>query len=138
MSSSHAAHAPHDGKVHAHVSSFGFLVAIFLTLIVLTVVTVGASYFDFGSANTLIAVLIATVKATLVALFFMHLRYDKPFHGMVFVASFVFLGTFLLLTMDDLTTRGIVEPANGAHVNPRTGEPAPGGMPGGNAPSAHH
>ncbi len=117
-----------DGRVHAHVSSFGFMVGIFLALIALTVITVGASYVDFGSASPVIAVLIATVKASLVALFFMHLRHDRPFNGFIFVMAFVFLGVFLLLTMDDVGTRGRIDDSAGVMVNPRTGEVAPGGI----------
>jgi cytochrome c oxidase subunit 4 len=105
-----------------------FLCAIFMALIFLTVLTVAASYVDFGSANTVIAVLIATVKASLVALFFMHLRYDKPFHGFVFVIAFVFLGVFLMLTMDDIGTRGRVDDSAGVQILPRNAAPAPGGI----------
>jgi cytochrome c oxidase subunit 4 len=127
----HDEHGAHDdGAVHAHISPWTFLVAIFGALIVLTLLTVAASYVNFGSANTIIAILIATVKASLVALFFMHLRYDKPFLGFIFVAAFGFLGLFLLLTMDDLGTRGRVDDAAGVHILPRTGQEAPGGMAG--------
>src|SRR5262249_7313031 len=90
---SHAAHD--DGRVHAHISGFGFLCAIFATLIVLTIITVAVSYVDLGSANTVVAIVVATIKASLVALFFMHLRHDKAFHGFVFVIAFVFLSLFL-------------------------------------------
>jgi cytochrome c oxidase subunit 4 len=128
MSSSTHGHAHDDGRVHAHVSPWWFLCGIFGALIVLTILTVAASYVDFGSANTVIAVLIATMKASLVALFFMHLRYDKPFHGFVFMMAFVFLGVFLMLTMDDLGTRGRVDDSAGVQVLPRNGQVAPGGI----------
>jgi cytochrome c oxidase subunit 4 len=127
MSDQHA-HAQDDGKVHAHVSPFLFLCSIFGALIFLTVVTVAASRFDFGSANTIIAVLIATVKATLVATFFMHLKYDKGFHALIFVMSFVFLGVMLFLTLEDIDTRGKVDPDNGVRILERRGEGAPGGF----------
>ena len=126
--SDHHAHAHDDGKVHAHVSPFLFLCAIFGALIVLTVITVAASRFDFGSANTIIAVLIATVKASLVATFFMHLKYDKGFHALIFVMSFVFLGVMLLVTLEDIDTRGKVDPDNGVRILERRGENAPGGF----------
>lgn len=121
-------HAHDDGKVHAHVSSFLFLCAVFAALIVLTVITVAASRVDFGSANTIIAVLIATAKATLVATFFMHLKYDKGFHALVFIMSFVFLGVFLFITLEDLNTRGRVNPDSTVRVLERRGENAPGGF----------
>lgn len=122
------AHAHDDGKVHAHVSSFLFLCAVFAALIVLTVITVAASRFDFGSANTVIAVLIATVKATLVATFFMHLKYDKGFHALIFVMSFVFLGVMLGLSSEDIDTRGQVSPDSTVRILERRGEQAPGGF----------
>jgi cytochrome c oxidase subunit 4 len=141
----HAAHGhADDGRVHAHISSVKFLVGIFATLIFLTFITVYVSYFDFGSANTFVAVFVATVKATLVSLFFMHLRYDKPFNGVIFVMAFVFLGLLLLLCWDDLSTRGTVDEHNGSRILHRSGEIAPGSIavpaaPAGGtaAPAAH-
>lgn len=117
-----------DGDVHAHVSSPLFMVGVFLTLIFLTVVTVAVSYVDLGSANTVVAVLVATIKASLVASFFMHLRWDKPFHALIFVAAFFFLGLLLMFSNDDISTRGHVDPASGGHVLDRTGQVAPGGL----------
>lgn len=127
--SSHDAHGHgHDeGAVHAHISGWKFLVGIFLALIFLTAVTYGVSYVDLGPANTVVAIAVATMKASLVALFFMHLRYDKLFHGVVFVMAFVFLGLFLMLTLDDRDTRARIDSANSATVY--RGEAAPGGMP---------
>jgi cytochrome c oxidase subunit 4 len=122
------AHAHDDGKVHAHVSSFFFLCAIFTALIGLTVITVAASRFDFGSANTIIAVLIATVKATLVATFFMHLKYDKGFHALIFIMSFVFLGVMLGLSSEDVDSRGRVDTSSTVRILERRGEQAPGGF----------
>ncbi len=118
-----------DGKVHAHVSSTMFLVAIFCALIFLTFVTVAVSYFDLGPWNLFMAIAIATLKATLVGLFFMHLLHDKPFNGFVFMMAFAFLGAFIVLTFTDLTTRAQVDPENGARVLRSTGEMAPGGLP---------
>lgn len=117
-----------DGKVHAHVSSPFFLIAIFAALIVLTVITVAVSYVDLGSANTFVAMLVATMKASLVSIFFMHLAHDKPFNALVFVGAFVFLGVFISFSNDDLTTRTRVDPDSGAHVLERDGRPAPGGL----------
>jgi cytochrome c oxidase subunit 4 len=132
MSSSTAAHATHghdDGAVHAHISNFAFLCAIFATLVVLTIITVAASYVDFGSGNTVIALIIATIKAGLVATFFMHLRYDKLFNTLAFLSAFLFLAVFLLLTSDDDWRRGQVDDAYGTKVFDQSGELAPGGFP---------
>lgn len=117
-----------EWAVHAHISDVKFLVAIFAALIVLTVITVAVSRVDLGAANTVVAVLVATIKASLVATFFMHLRHDKAFNSVIFISAFVFLGIFLFFTQDDLTTRGRIDPANGVSVYARNGEAAPGGF----------
>src|SRR5579872_3138708 len=129
---SHAAHAhdhPDDGNVHAHIATWQFYCGIFAALVVLTVVTVKVSYYDFGSLNILIALLIATAKASLVATFFMHLRHDNLFNALAFVASFVFLALFILLTYDDIGRRAELDPSYGGRVFPQTGQAAPGGLP---------
>jgi cytochrome c oxidase subunit 4 len=118
-----------DGAVHVHIASNGFYWGIFGALICLTFITVKVSYYDFGSANILIALLVATMKASLVAAFFMHLRYDKLFNTLAFLAAFLFLAIFIFLTYDDLGERARVDPAYGAKVNLQTGAAAPGGEP---------
>ena len=149
MSTSTSDHASHahdldDGEVHAHVNSPLFMIAIFAALIVLTIITVAVSYVDLGAANTFVAIAIATLKASLVATFFMHLKGDKPIHSIIFVGAFLFLVIFLGLSNDDLVTRGHVDVDNGARVLERTGVRAPGGLqtPAGSAPAAgaaeHH
>jgi cytochrome c oxidase subunit 4 len=120
----HHGHAD-DGKVHAHISSARFYLGVFGALIVLTFITVKVSYYDFGSANTVIAILIATMKASLVAAFFMHLRHDRLFNTLAFLAAFLFLSVFLLLTYDDLGKRGMVDPTYGGKVEPVSGQVAP-------------
>jgi cytochrome c oxidase subunit IV len=103
-------------------------------LLVLTGITVGASYIHFGSgaANVVVALTIATIKATLVALFFMHLLHDKPVNGIIAAAGFIFLGLFLMFTLLDFDTRenplprnlpGVVTPPPPAAAAPVT--PAP-------------
>jgi len=95
---------------HAHTSSSSIYLIILGALLVLTCVTVGAAYVDFGSFNLVIAVLIATVKATLVAMFFMHLRHDPPINAIIFVSSLIFLGLFLLFPLIDIQSRDKVVP----------------------------
>lgn len=84
-----------------HVVSLPVVFGVFAALMVLTTLTVGVSYFDFGPFNLLIALAVATLKATLVGLYFMHLRYDSPFHGLIFVIGLVSLGLFLAITLLD-------------------------------------
>jgi cytochrome c oxidase subunit 4 len=122
-------HAKHDGQVHAHIASAQFYWGIFAALVTLTIITVRVSYYDFGSANIIIALLVATAKASLVAAFFMHLRHDNLFNTIAFLAAFLFLAIFILLTYDDTGHRGQIDPDYGGTVQPRSGQAAPGGMP---------
>ena len=125
-------HVSHDhddgGAVHVHISPSRFYWGIFGALVCLTIATVKVSYYDFGSANILIALLIATMKATLVAAFFMHLRYDKLFNTVAFLAAFLFLGIFILLTGDDLIVRAH-DHGYAQKMSAETGLQAPGGEP---------
>ena len=74
----------------------------------------GASYIHFGSgaANVVVALTIATIKAILVALFFMHLLHDKPVNGLIAAAGFIFLGLFLMFTLLDFDSRNDYQPRN--------------------------
>ena len=68
---------------------------------VLTVVTVGVAQFDLGAMDMPVALLVAGVKATLVCLFFMHLRWDRPINTLVLIGSIFFVVLFLIITMFD-------------------------------------
>jgi cytochrome c oxidase subunit 4 len=85
-----------------------------IALLILTGITVGASYIHFGSgaANVVVALTIATIKGTLVALFFMHLLHDKPVNGLIAAAGFIFLGLFLMFTLLDFDSRQNYQPRN--------------------------
>lgn len=97
---------------HSHsVTSPKVYAGVLGALLVLTVVTVTAAGIDFGSYNTVIALVIATVKASLVALFFMHLRHDK-FNAVVFLGGILFLAVFLIFTLFDINSRVTVLPGN--------------------------
>lgn len=97
----------HGGKDHVpHVLPFSTYVKTLATLLFLTVITVAASYVNFGAANLWIAMLIATVKASVVALIFMHLFYDHKFHSVVLAMGVIFLGVFIAFVMFDTETRG--------------------------------
>ena len=102
----HASHG-HGGKDHVpHILPFATYVKTLAALLVLTVITVAASYVNFGAANLWIAMAIATVKASVVALIFMHLFWDHKFHSIVLVMSLIFLGVFISFTMFDTEARG--------------------------------
>ncbi len=76
-------------------------------LLILTAITVAAAGIHFGSSNIniVIALGIATIKATLVALVFMHLRHDKPVNAIIAVSGFLFLALLLAYCMIDIDTR---------------------------------
>lgn len=142
--SDHSHEHPDDGGVHVHVHSTKFYAGILGTLLFLTIVTVAVSYVDIdgilalgrevqgvGAWNLSVAILIATMKATLVCLFFMHLKDDKRFNALVFLGGLLFIGVFFAYTMNDTTTRGQTgDPFNGVAVDPQTGLRAPGGISG--------
>lgn len=138
-----------DGAVHAHVSSVPFYAAIFMGLLFLTGLTVGQSYVDLGKLNLAAVVIIASMKASLVLLFFMHLRHDAKFNGLMIVGCIGFIGIFFAYTFNDVGHRGEFDGDSSVWVNPRTGEIAPGSMeprkaepehaaPAGSAPAPAH
>ena len=94
------ANVPH--ATLAHVVPVWLLVGVFAVLILLTGLTLAATWLDMGALNLLVALVIATIKAALVALYFMHLRYDHPFNAFVFVVALVFLGLFVGITLMDV------------------------------------
>ena len=99
----------HDGHDHHHfILPERTAVAVGLALLVLTGITVWVAGIDFGRLNFTIALLIAIVKASLVGLVFMGLKYDRKENGLIFVSSFLFLAIFIVLTATDLLFRGDV------------------------------
>ncbi|HTR52300.1 MAG TPA: cytochrome C oxidase subunit IV family protein [Kofleriaceae bacterium] len=103
MSADSHAHG-HDDDEHglAHTATVKVLLATGITLLFLTLVTVLATKIDFGAnINLAIAMVIAVTKATLVVLFFMHLRYDRLFHSVVFVSALLAASLFVGFTLMD-------------------------------------
>jgi cytochrome c oxidase subunit 4 len=96
-----ATEAREHGEGLGHVTPIRVLLAVWLALVVLTVITVSASWVDLGRLNLVIALGIAVTKASFVALYFMHLRYDRPFHGIVFICSVLFVMLFIGLALMD-------------------------------------
>jgi cytochrome c oxidase subunit 4 len=108
-SGSHATHSAHghgsSGEVQplvGHLVSYSTLFATGFALLVLTIITVAARYVDLGEANIYLAIGIAVVKATLVSLFFMHLRWDRPFNLMVLIGSMLFVVLMMVFCMMDV------------------------------------
>ena len=89
-----------------HVSPKSTYYAIFGALMILTGVTVAAAFVNMGSLNFPIAISIAITKATLVILFFMHVKYSSRLTKMVVGMSFFFLSILFALTLTDYLSRG--------------------------------
>jgi cytochrome c oxidase subunit 4 len=89
-----------------HVSPKGVYYAIFGALMVLTAITVGVAFIDLGALNFPVALTIALVKATLVILFFMHVKYSSRLTKLVIGAGFFFLVVLFTLTLTDYLSRG--------------------------------
>jgi len=79
------------------------LIATFLALLVLTWATVAVRYIDLGDANLILALAIAVLKASLVALFFMHLRYESLFNGLILCMALLFVALFIVIALLDTT-----------------------------------
>jgi len=77
-------------------------------LLFLTALTIVVSYVDLGPFNTPVAFLIAAMKATLVVLFFMHMREAHGVLWLAALAGFFWLSILLVLSMSDLATRSFL------------------------------
>ena len=89
-----------------HVLPVRIYYAIFAVLMICTAITVGIAFVDLGPFNAVAALTIAVFKATLVVLFFMHVKYSTRLTWAVVVGSIFWLGILLTLTMSDYLTRG--------------------------------
>ena len=88
-----------------HIVSPKIYVVIFLVLLVGTGATVWAAFQNFGQFNIVIALGIATIKATLVVLYFMHARYSPKRTKLVIVCAIFWLAIMLSLTLSDYQAR---------------------------------
>ena len=89
----------------AHIASVKSYVGIFLALMVLTTITVLVAYVNLGQLNKVVALGIASLKATLVVLYFMHVKYSSRLTKLVLMSGFFFLIILLALTMVDYGSR---------------------------------
>ena len=89
-----------------HIMSSKFYYTIWIALLCLTGITAAVSFVDLGPFNTIVALVIATVKALLVVLFFMHVKYTSERLTKIVIVSAVFwLFLLLALSMADYATR---------------------------------
>ena len=109
-----AGHGSDEAHAHGPKKPVRLYTLILTCLLILTGLTVLVAQFDFGDWNVFAAMIIATIKASLVALFFMHLLHDKGMNAIILCTALVFLGLFLSFDFMDSTTRFKITPANGA------------------------
>lgn len=89
-----------------HVSPLSTYLSIFAALMVLSAITVGAAFVDLGSLNPVVALAIAGLKATLVILYFMHVKYSSRLTKLTVVLSMFFVAILFAETLMDYATRG--------------------------------
>lgn len=94
-----------DNNVHPHVTPFSTYAKVAAALFALTILTVVAHQMHLGAFAAPVAFLIATVKATLVMLWFMHLKDDNYTNRVIFGSAFFFLFLLYLFCATDIATR---------------------------------
>jgi len=88
-----------------HIVPMRVYFVIFFSLLILTAVTVWVAFFDLGAVNDAVALGIATTKAMLVILYFMHVRYSSKLIWIFAATGFLFLIILLAFTLSDVLTR---------------------------------
>ena len=91
---------------HHHVSSKMQYYAVFGALLFLTAMTYLVSYADLGPASLPVAMFVATIKASLVVGFFMHLKYEDRTFAFMFLTSLLFVAIFFLVVLFDISKSG--------------------------------
>ena len=89
-----------------HISPKSTYFTIFGALMVCTILTVVAAFVNLGDLNFPVALTVAIFKATLVILFFMHVKYGSRMTKLIVGVAFFFLGIMLTLTLSDYLSRG--------------------------------
>jgi cytochrome c oxidase subunit 4 len=95
-----SAQTDHDAAGH-HVTSIRLLLTVYFVLVVCTVLTYSVSRLDLGQFNIWAALAIAVFKASLVVLYFMHLRWDSPFNALALITALMFVALFIGLALLD-------------------------------------
>ena len=101
-------HGPNEQDVHDslnHVVPPRIYIIVGAILLVLTGVTVGASYLDMGALNPVVALFIACFKATIVVLFFMHVKYSSKLTKLTVFSGLFTFAVLIALTLSDYATR---------------------------------
>ena len=92
-----------------HIMPFKVYLNVFLSLAILTILTVLAPMANLGVFSSFVALLIATIKALLVMAYFMHLKYDTGMNRLIFGASFFFVFLLLIFCVADIWSRVFVQ-----------------------------
>jgi len=95
----------------AHVLPKSTYYLIFFSLMVLTAITVAVAFVNLGSLNFPIAIAVAITKATLVVLFFMHVKYSSRLIQLMVAAAFLWLALLIGGALSDYVSRGRVNHA---------------------------
>lgn len=131
-------HDAHAGDAH-HITSPWVYLAVFVALVIGTILTVWVAYHNFGVWNKPIALAIAVIKSTLVVLFFMHVRNSGRLTVAVILVSLAMLSILITFTASDYLTRGSKNifynedpPPGGAYTphDPAAAPHAPAASPG--------
>lgn len=88
-----------------HVVPQKVYVLVFVTLLCLTLITVDVAFYNFGWLNIYIALMIATVKATVVVMYFMHVKYSSRLTWVFAIAGVFWMAILFTLTLSDYLTR---------------------------------
>lgn len=94
----------HEDHGH-HIIPIPVYAGVLGILVLGTIITVGVAQIDFGAWNTVIAMLVATIKASFVLLYFMHLKYDNAMNRVIFGSGFFFLLILFAFSIIDIITR---------------------------------
>lgn len=123
----HDAEGHADDHGHGHITSWQKLLFILFVLLFLTALTVAAATAEAWAVgmgvnithfwNVVIALTIALVKATLVCMYFMHLKHDNPLNTMILLTTLFVFGLFLVLTGIDVHERGRINPFKADYNN---------------------
>ncbi len=111
MSEHHDEHAP-------HIVPLGIYYSVFATLMVMTGTTIAIAFVDLGNLNIYVALAIAAFKATVVVLYFMHVKYSSPLIQLAAAAGFIWLAIMLSFTSTDYITREWVGASEGWTMQP--------------------
>ena len=124
----------HTAHSTGHISPVSLYITIFTALMVGTGLTVAAAFVDLGQFNFAVAMAIATVKASLVVWYFMHVKYQSSLTKLTLATGLFFLAILLGMMMIDYGGRAFSPQAAPTDPMSEMGKPAPTGR---QAPDAH-